>query len=250
MSGQSWFLNLNLPPEERVKLANVQIVGITPGKPKDLNSFFEVIVDDDLLPLEDGMPSFDALTNTQFTLRAFVIFASDDYPGGSELGCFTRQNGKCPCRFCQIAGVWVPQKNHYYLTHTPRGINAATVEGLKRTEDSIVAAGILSLNENSQASKRDTGVTGISTLLRLRFFKTPRSFPMDTMHHLCLNMAPSMVSVWIQTGAVTPEHLAAIDTALQDATYPTSFGRKVRALTERQYWKAEGEPNCTEKVEL
>ncbi|KAJ3087773.1 hypothetical protein HDU96_004365, partial [Phlyctochytrium bullatum] len=39
-------INLNLPPQERFKIANILIIAVLSKKPKDLNSFLHVIVND------------------------------------------------------------------------------------------------------------------------------------------------------------------------------------------------------------
>jgi Transposase family tnp2 len=78
-------INLNLPPEERVKVDNILASMIIPGpqKPKDLDTFLQPLVEE-LKLLDRGVEAYDANTGSTFNLKAWVTMVTGNSPPGQQ----------------------------------------------------------------------------------------------------------------------------------------------------------------------
>lgn len=128
----------------------------------------------------------------------------------------------------------IQQKKHYYFFH---GNN---IENLQlRDEDSIAedVEYITSAPNVTQANKRGTerGISGKSQLLRLKSMKLPRSLPIDGMHHLFLNLAPTFIGLF----DLDENYCTEVHTILENAITPSFINRGIKSLSDRNYWKAE-----------
>ena len=79
---------------------------MTPGPkaPKDLDSFIAPFLDE-LKLLQDGVPAYDAHTDSQFLLKAHLVLITGDTPAISKLFQFSGHNAKHPCRACHLEGT-------------------------------------------------------------------------------------------------------------------------------------------------
>lgn len=79
-------LNLNLPPDERVKQRNMLLCGIIPGPkgPKDIDSFIWPLVQEFKF-LEKGVSAWDASRSKPFILRAYISLVGADMVAREKL---------------------------------------------------------------------------------------------------------------------------------------------------------------------
>ena len=251
-------LNLNLPPEERVQIQNILISTLIPGpaEPKDLDSFLYPLVQE-MHILGDGI---DGVVDGEFgvgtaghifRLRAWITTVTGDGPAAAKAMGFKRPGAALsPCRMCYIKGRRMPGSSIHYVPHDGKysGFDMRTEA---RTDIN------LAVQANDEATYTQWGITRKSILTGLRSIHFPRSFPIDIMHCILLNIVPSLFRLWI--GKVkgidedtNPEYrlstqtLERIGAELEDAAscIPTSLGHVPRRV-ERHYngfkaaeWKA------------
>jgi hypothetical protein len=113
--------NYNLPSEEQFLKKNIISVGVIPGpkKPGDLDSFLWLLVQE-LLQLELGVFTFDAITMTVFLLRAYLIVVFGNIPTVLMTMRMKGYNGFSPCHMCEIQGIRIPSSQvttHYVPLH-------------------------------------------------------------------------------------------------------------------------------------
>ena len=237
-------INLNLPPDERYKIKNILASMLIPGpkKPKNIDTFLRPLVDE-LVLLDKGVSAIDGYSRTNFQLRAWVTIVTGDGPGLAEaIGLKRPGNAFRPCRTCTITAdrgggriYYVPHKNYNFTTKQPRIRLRELIEKVHDAED-------------KEKYGKITGISRKSILLELRSLHYPRSFPVDLMHLVLLNIAPSLYKLWNRTKLsidkanhaefeVRPYHLsdselATISTALAEAKndIPTSLGHAPREI--------------------
>jgi len=106
--------NYNLPPEicfQKKYCIHVATV-LGPKKPWDWDSFCWPLVQE-LIQLEMGVKTFDAISLTIFLLHAYLILAFGDIPAVALIMCMKGQNGISPCRICNIKGVRFNSRTYY-----------------------------------------------------------------------------------------------------------------------------------------
>jgi hypothetical protein len=77
----------NLPPWSCMRESNFMMALLIPGPTclgKDFDVFLEPLIED-LLDLWKGVPTYDAITQKEFNLRAAVLWCIHDYPALSTL---------------------------------------------------------------------------------------------------------------------------------------------------------------------
>lgn len=182
------------------------VVGIVPGprEPSDLDSFLSPLVAE-MLSLKEGIPAVDGSYNEPFTLRAHIVLVSGDTPAISKMMKMTGHNGRQPCRFCKIEGVWSESSRHYYFPHTNFTMHRR--ENMRREILRVITSGNLNL-------RTATGISGLPILLQLdHSIDFPKSFGQDPMH-LLTNVAKFMWMLWsglgkhIDTGNAEPYELS------------------------------------------
>lgn len=108
----------SLPPEIRSHIENILSLGVIPGphKPWYIDSFLWPFVEE-MLELVRGVTAFCALTQTVFTLHAYVILVFGDMPAMSLVMRLKGHNGYSPCRMCKITGLRQPNggNNTHYV---------------------------------------------------------------------------------------------------------------------------------------
>jgi len=65
--------------------------------------------------------------------------------------------------------------------------------------------------------------------------KLPRSLPIDGMHHLFLNLAPTFIGLF----DLDENYCTEVHTILENAITPSFINRGIKSLSDRNYWKAE-----------
>ncbi|KEP46055.1 transposase family Tnp2 protein, partial [Rhizoctonia solani 123E] len=107
--------NLNLSASQRAKLRNLIPLGVIPGpnQPKDFDSFLEPFVEE-ALEQARGVETYDVTTGRKFTLRAHPIIFSGDMQAIQHITQMKGPKGKCPCRECEIGGIYHICRRTYY----------------------------------------------------------------------------------------------------------------------------------------
>jgi Transposase family tnp2 len=87
----------------RYNVDNFLPLGLCPGpsQPKDLDSFLVPFIDE-LNILRQGVPAYDAQTESSFLLKAHLVLLSGDTPGISKLLHLRGHNAQYPCRACKL----------------------------------------------------------------------------------------------------------------------------------------------------
>lgn len=134
----------------------------------------------------------------------FNILLGDGPAAASAMDLMRPGNAKIPCRTCMIKGVKTPNGKHYYVfntswfTDTPPKLRDDLehsllyyIKELTHTDKQI---------HNALASDRSNlGIKRRSRFVDLESLHFPRSFPIDSMHCILLNIMPLLFSMW--TGA-------------------------------------------------
>ncbi|KAL7277981.1 hypothetical protein ACG7TL_007934 [Trametes sanguinea] len=207
-------VNYNLPPEIRNLLDNIIGLGVIPGpkKPVDFDSFLWPFAQE-LLRLAIGVHAYDALTDSFFALRAYLILVFGDIPAISMVMRMKGHNGSCPCRMCLIRGVRIPdsRNNTLYVpldrtrhpdvrTH-PDQVQSYDPDALPlRTHDEFIKQAqevqfARSAAEEERLAK-EYGIKGIPLLSTLPSLAFPDSFPYDFMHLIWENVIKNLMHLW------------------------------------------------------
>lgn len=260
----------NLPPEIRFHLENILSLGVIPGpkKPVDFDSFLWPLVQE-LLRLEVGVHAYDALTDSFFPLRAYLILVFGDIPAISMVMRMKGHNGYCPCRMCEIHGIrppdtrrpthYVPldRSRHPEVRSTPSAIPSYDPANLpRRTHE-----GFMKQAEEVQFARTETeaeslakqyGIKGIPALSTLSSLTFPDSFPYDFMHLIWENVMKNLMLLWSgdYKGLDTGRESYSFPTALWEAiglasaesgsTVPSALGpRSPNVASEKASWTAD-----------
>ncbi|CCO36722.1 hypothetical protein RSOLAG1IB_12254 [Rhizoctonia solani AG-1 IB] len=215
--------NLNLPPSERAKLRNLIPLGIIPGpnQPKDFNSFLLPFVEETIEQAR-GVRTFDITTGRHFTLRAHPLIISGDMQAIKHVIEMKGVNAKCPCRACELTGIWHAGAKTYYIPlANPQNNSGAIpkdriVADLDPTDTSFDPLDLplrthnrileqLGEMDSARTKKeynslaKEYGLTGHSVLDRIPSIQRPDSYPHEFMHLFLLNHGRDLVSLWTGT---------------------------------------------------
>ncbi|KAJ3898447.1 hypothetical protein F5879DRAFT_812591 [Lentinula edodes] len=117
-------------------------------------------------------------------------------------------NGVCPCRMCNIRGIWAPDGKVYYVpldhSHNPDLLSALVYDPSnlpQRTHAEMKQqAKEVQFAPNSSQSEKlamKYGIKGTSALMALSSLSFPLFFPYDFMHLLFKNILKLLVLWWI-----------------------------------------------------
>ncbi|KZV83746.1 hypothetical protein EXIGLDRAFT_713006 [Exidia glandulosa HHB12029] len=123
--------------------------------------------------------------------------------------CMKGHNGLYPCRFCKIRGIRVPDTNspaHYIpldrTSHPAPGdvsrYDAADLP-MRTHREMLEQAFAVDNAENptrAQQLGRDSGMNGMPILAALPSIRLDRSFPIEFMHLVWLNLIPNLVLLY------------------------------------------------------
>jgi hypothetical protein len=198
---------LNFPENLRHKFQYMHMAGVVPGprKPKDLQPYLRIVVDELLELYRDGVEYRDPFDGVMRTSRVKLLFTSADYPGHSDLNNQQCQNATYGCMKCVIKGTTLFERMAYNgYKEKARGVLPQ-----RRTHKSIVEGGRIAdefyAKEKSDAALKKRraevegkpykplqkqralpvacqGVTGMSELARLPYFDMAEHTLLDMMH--------------------------------------------------------------------
>ena len=107
---------LSLPPEERYSVKNVLPLMFIPGgcQPSHLQSFLIPLINEVNYTMPDGvmMHFYDG---SRRKVRIHLVWFSTDLDALTKVASLTGHNGKTPCRFCFIQGIYSHSSRHYYF---------------------------------------------------------------------------------------------------------------------------------------
>ena len=114
----------NLPPNIRTHLRSLIPLGSIPGpnQPRDWGSYL-ALVDDELVSLANGIPTYDSVDRRQFMLRAYLLYELGDMQAINKTLGIRGHNAFAPCRSCHIKGcrnVTGGDTNYYVPLNKPR----------------------------------------------------------------------------------------------------------------------------------
>lgn len=264
--------NYNLGPEERFHRKNIISLGVIPGpkKPHDTESFLYPFIEE-LVKLAVGVAAFDILKREQFLLRAFLIILFGDIPAMSLLLRMKGHNALCPCRFCEILGVRIPnntatthyvpldRKNHPAVLDGSSAVASYDARELPmRTTASFLKQGKEVDNAPTKTRAEELskvyGIKGSTILSSLSSIILPFACPYDYMHLMWENLIKNLILFW--TGEfkgldasssahyVLPqkdwEAIGAAGAAA-NATIPAAYSAKIMNISgDRTYFTADG----------
>ncbi|PPR00971.1 hypothetical protein CVT24_000267 [Panaeolus cyanescens] len=247
--------NYNIPPEERMHKQFIINVGTIPGpkKPKDWDSFCFPLVQE-LLKLELGVKAFDPISRKSFDLHAYLLLAFGNMPTVSLMTRMKGQNGRSPCRFCNIKGCSHNRTYYVPLKHSspknpclydPANLPLRTPEELDAQIAEIEAA---STAIQKDKLSKEYGVKGKALLSTLSSISIPNSFPLDFMHLIWENLLPNLIAFWtgqfknlVHEGMgyiIDPKEWKKIGelTAKAGQTIPSSYGARIPNIATHQFY--------------
>ena len=203
-------INMNLPPSIRFYIRNLIPLGFVKGpqKPARIDSYFrpllseihETAEENKFLVFHDGV---------QRMVRLHVLWFTGDLPALASMCGLRGHNGRSPCRFCQISGVWCSTSRHYYfpsriLEMKPSGKRCfrelCSVGSLRLRNPENVLRILHRINDKS-ISKKCRDELGVSQGLKMRtilyefpFFNPFMSVPIDSMH-LIMNISKDLMGL-------------------------------------------------------
>jgi len=247
--------NYNLPPEVRFQKKYCIHVATVPKKPWDWDSFCWPLVQE-LIQLELGVKSFDAISQALFLLHAYLILAFGDIPAMALIMRMKGQNGISPCRICNIKGVHFNTRTNYVPLRRD-GVSGATPPRyspsnlpIRTHEELMDQARDIEMAPNNAARERlakEHGIKGIPLLGSVSSISFPSSFPFDFMHLIWENLIPNLINFWTGSfkdldhedeGYLIEPHIwneIGAATAACKATIPLAFGAAVPNIATKQF---------------
>jgi Transposase family tnp2 len=217
-------VNLSLYPQVRYRNENLLLSCLIPGSKKHvlLDTFLYPMVEEMKL-LDAGIPGiYNHFTKSEFELHAWILFVSADGPASAEaMGMVNPGNGISPCHHCQIRATKAPN-GHYYPKHSPEDWIALkprqNLRQMIEIWDQTPAVGV----RNNLSTLY--GIVRKSILLELSSLHFPRSFPLDLMHCVLLNVLPKIVQYWGGHRLLLEERLLKKLKKSMNQNYSTSSG--------------------------
>ena len=233
----------------------------------DLDSFLVPFLDE-LQQLCNGVPAYDAHTNTAFMLKAHLVLVSGDTPAVSKLMHLCGHVAKLPCRACKLEGSPykiafksqrtenVGQKTQYYYPLKPpnrfptdfsitekaeyRQCNSYDLNNLPlRSPQEYRRDGEASLCDPRKTTASD--VKGVSPFAHLSTISIPYSCPFDVMHLVFLGFVRDLCALLNgsffkeqhlndHAGRMTKANWEALGSDMSKIEAPTSYGRDPRDI--------------------
>ena len=220
--GAIYLAILNLPRQVLYRRENVILVGIMPGphEPRlTVSSYLEPLV----LDLQKLWRGVDMVTTEgKQTVNALLICNASDVPACRKVGGFVGHGALKACSRC--------------LKSFPTSTfgEKADYSGFERLNwpqrllQDHQQKGMAWKHAKSQADRvkieREFGVR-FTELLRLPYFNTIQFSIIDPMHNMLLGTAKHMLAVWKECKILTPEHLDAIQSLIDQFIVPSDIGR-------------------------
>jgi hypothetical protein len=209
-----------------------------------MDSFLWPLIQE-LIQLEVGVKSFDAISQRVFLLHAYLILIFGDIPAVALLMHMKGANGLSPCWVCKITGVRGNASNTHYVPlrwdqisgPDPPSFNTSQLP--LRLHDELMAQAKEVQDATNQAMSnrlaKQYGIKGIPIFGSLSSVSFPESFPFDFMHLIWENLIPNLILFWTtsfkdldhenQGYVISPEAWRQIgaNTAACKAYMPSSF---------------------------
>jgi hypothetical protein len=199
----------NLPPNIRTHLDHLIPMGIIPGpnQPRDWGSYLAP-VDDELVTLANGVPTYDCVDQELFMLRAYLLYELGDMVAINKILGIRGHNAFAPCRSCHIKGhrnATGGDTNYYVPLNAPR---IAGQENrfwdpaklpMRSHEDYVDSLKQMANAPNPTAREKigfDQGLREPPLLRRINSLDFARSVPWDFMHLIMENICPLLVDHW------------------------------------------------------
>ncbi|PSS05360.1 hypothetical protein PHLCEN_2v3916 [Hermanssonia centrifuga] len=212
---------LNCSPDSCYKKHNVMIGGIIPGpkKPKNLDLFLYRGLHHVSAVMKEGLVIWDGVLKQQITSDIDLAFVTAQGPGIAFVSGLVGHSGRYDCRiYCPMPGRNKPGTGHYY----PANLKPTDYTGgAASTHDDIKVAHILKSSAQDKIAERlvenlakvgssrgpteykknqvQIGIAKPSILAGLssnHILGIPASFPLDSMHHLLLNIPDLFFPLW------------------------------------------------------
>jgi hypothetical protein len=210
----------------------------------------------------DGINTYNAYRDEHFGLRAYAVLFSGDGPAISEaIGMKAPGNAIKPCRFCEVKATKAPN-NHWYIPH-PKNLSATNRQlrlrtNLRETLKLAAASGAGDIEGMTSPLFRTRlillGITRRTVLLDLPTLHFPRSFAIDLMHCILINIVPTLWDIWTAEHFKTDDikdasdnnylfskkELDIFEEIIQDSrgNIPSVIGTMPRSFRWRHRWKA------------
>lgn len=131
-----------------------------------------------------------------------ITIITGDGPAIADTIGFKRPgNAYRPCRFCKIKGtmgdaVGQRQTGTYYVPHIDYDFACPELRGDNQQQREIIATVV---EANSPSHNMKSGINRASILMELRSINFTRSFPIDLMHCVLLNITETLFKLWNRT---------------------------------------------------
>jgi len=145
--------------------------------------------------------AYDGDAAEWFSLKASLCLVTGDRMALQKLMALAGPNGKCPCPYCHIKGIWSPRGRHYYYPLQspndselvrPRAYDPYRLP-MRSNLKQLIYRVCASEEENMY---KESGVAGLSIFMELDSILWPQSFCVDTMHLVLENLMPLMYKLW------------------------------------------------------
>ena len=204
--------------------------------------------------LADGVRTYDALDETSFYLRAYILFKIDDIIAIEKVLNMKGHNAFSPCRSCEIKGVrrvtaGIRGTVYYTPLTTPHDVrnqvhNSLDAEDLPLRSHEIIISALQEMDDAPTRRAHDEisrlhGLRCEPTLTRVNSLDYSLCAPWEWMHLFLENIVPTLIKLWtgqfkgIDEGKeqyeIAPhirEQIGA-ETAASTATLPAAFVRKL-----------------------
>jgi hypothetical protein len=199
----------NLPPDIRTHLIRLISLGSIPGpnQPRDWGSYLAPI-DDELVALANGIPTYDCIDQQQFMLRAYLLYKLGDMQAINHILGIRGHNAFAPCRSCHIKGcrnVTGGDTNYYVPLNAPRTPGQENrfwdPENLPmRSHNDYVYSLKQMVDAPTEAAREaigfNQGLREAPLLRRVNSLDFARSVPWDFMHMIMENLCPLLIDHW------------------------------------------------------
>jgi hypothetical protein len=192
--------NLNYPPNLRYLKGYMMLAFLCPGPRKyGLTDSFEYPFIKECKKLAAGIPNVrNSFDDSTFTLRFWPILYSGDGPARSDaMGIVKPGNAKTPCTQCIIPAT-AAENGTYYIPHSDLQLRGELPRRLTLRQDIEEWNSLTGYGSVGQRKAMGTllGITRRPLLMDLESLHWPRSFPVDMMHCVLLNIVPNLHELW------------------------------------------------------
>lgn len=244
---------LNLSPAIRYKISNIIPLGFAPGpSPSNLQSYFAPLLHEIREDIGCDGSIFQFYDGVNRLVRVHVVWVLGDLPVVAKLAGVQGHNGRKPCRFCHVTGIWSPPNRHYYYPSKVIQEDGTIIQNFdlsdppSRTIDEIQScyeALGQSTGSELQIMQTQTGIKERSLLFSIPTLVPFSSFPIDIMH-LLYNVSKEMLQLYVfgfrGDGLISNAQLEFIDFSLSSfgTWIPSTIAPTPSPISKFHKWKA------------